>query len=147
MSIRDVLTQKGNLIEAVEPSGKLTDIVELFVDRHVSSVVVVDSAEKPLGIVTDQLVIQALADHGGEVDRLAATDIMQSPVPCCSPDDSLSNAMQKMTNLRLRHLLVKEKGKALGIVSIGDLVKMRIRDCELERLVLRDMAAVGLTSA
>ena len=63
MSICDVLTQKGNLIEAVGPSRKLTDIVELFVDRHISSVVVVDSAEEPLGIVTDQLVIQALASR------------------------------------------------------------------------------------
>lgn len=146
MSIRDVLTQKGDLIETVGPSRKLTDVVELFVARHISSVVVVDSAEEPLGIVTDQLVIQALADHGGEVNRLAATDVMQSPVPYCSADDSLSKAMQKMTNLRLRHLLVQDKGRTLGIVSIGDLVKMRIRDCEMESLVLRDMATVVLTS-
>ena len=65
---------------------------------------------------------------------------MQSPVPTCLPGDSVDEAMRRMTSDRIRHLVVMDGGRISGIVSIGDLVKARISDAEMESKVLRDLA-------
>lgn len=65
---------------------------------------------------------------------------MESPAPSCAPDISVSEAMRIMTDKRIRHLLVVENGRPAGIVSIGDLVKSRLGDYEMESRVLREIA-------
>lgn len=81
MSIRDVLTRKGERIETVGPSRKPIDIVESLVAKRISSVAVIDGVGESVGSVTGQLIIRALANHGGDVKRSAAIDVMRSPVP------------------------------------------------------------------
>jgi len=57
----------------------------------------------------------------------------------CAPDESVQRAMSQMTAGRHRHLPVVEHGALVGMVSIGDLVKHRVREMELETGVLRDV--------
>ena len=147
MNIHEVLEQKGKQIETVRPVRRLEEIVALFAARNISSVVVVNADDRPLGIVTDRIVIAALARHGRETLNLSAADVMQSPAPACETGDSLQSAMQMMTARRVRHLLVQRGGEMAGVVSIGDLVKARIRDAELENNVLRDLTAAHMTAA
>ena len=73
-----------------------------------------------------------------EIIGLTAKDIMQSPPPSCAPTDSVAHVLDIMTEKRVRHMLVMANSKMLGIVSIGDLVKHRLRDAEMETNVLRD---------
>jgi CBS domain-containing protein len=65
---------------------------------------------------------------------------MRSPAPSCRPDQTIREGLEMMTTLRTRHLVVADGAEILGVVSIGDLVKYRLQDAELENLVLRDMA-------
>ena len=71
---------------------------------------------------------------------------METPVPVCSPNDSVRYAMRQMTERRTRHLLVQKAGVMRGIVSIGDLVKCHIRNTELENRVLRDVARARIAA-
>ena len=97
-----------------------------------------EGGDKPIGIVTDRLLIRALAEHGTEIAHLTAKDIMQSPPPSCTPSDSVAHVLDVMTEKRVRHMVVMADRKMLGVVSIGDLVKHRLRDAEMETSVLRD---------
>jgi CBS domain-containing protein len=65
---------------------------------------------------------------------------MESPPPTCLPDDSVNQILRVMTERRVRHVVVMHERKMAGIVSIGDLVKFRLKDAELENQVLRDLA-------
>lgn len=147
MVIRDVLKSKGSRIETVHSHGRTTEILQLFDERNISSVVVVNPAGKPLGIVTDRLLIKALAHRGNEALKLTAADVMEAPAPTCSPDDSIQTALHVMTERRVRHLLVEFGGEAVGLVSIGDLVKFRLWDRELEARVLRELAYAHMSAA
>ena len=140
MRINDVLDLKGHRIETVWPWRSVGDIPRLFVERNIASVVVIEVPDRPIGIVTDHLLLGALAERGIEILNLTAKDIMQSPPPSCVPTDSIGHVLDVMTEKRVRHMLVMADTKMLGIVSIGDLVKYRLRDAEMETRILRDAA-------
>jgi CBS domain-containing protein len=58
----------------------------------------------------------------------------------CGPDDSVARVAAMMTLYRARHVPVVEGGRLVGIMSVGDLVKERLEEVEIERDVLRDLA-------
>ena len=65
---------------------------------------------------------------------------MTKVVVACSPEDSITDVMKLMTQRRVRHLPVKKGDQLVGIISIGDLLKHRLDEVELEANVLRDYA-------
>ena len=71
------------------------------------------------------------------------TEVMTSPVITIRAGDSVCDAMELMTDRRIRHLPVVESGELVGIVSIGDLVKRRIAEAEQEALALKDYIATA----
>jgi len=138
MRISEILDLKGHRVETTWASRSVGDIPRLFMIRNIASVVVIDTGGRPVGIVTDRLLIRALAEHGMDSINYTAKDIMESPPPSCAPTDSVAHVLDVMTEKRVRHMLVMAEGKMQGIVSIGDLVKHRLRDAEMETRVLRD---------
>jgi CBS domain-containing protein len=146
MKIRDVMAAKGRKVETVWPSKRLDQIPRLFDDHNISSVVVVDTQGKLQGIVTDRIIMKALAKRGIGAMQLTVADVMESPVPSCSPDDTVSHALRHMTDERIRHLLVLSGGERVGIVSIGDLVKFRLEDADLEARILREKAMAHMSA-
>jgi CBS domain-containing protein len=64
---------------------------------------------------------------------------MSHNVPTCTPQDNISRLMRQMTASRYRHFPVVDRGELAGVVSIGDVVKARIADMELETNLLRDL--------
>jgi len=140
MKIRDVLAAKGNSVVSVWSNRVLRDVVRLFDEKTVASVVITDPNGEPMGIVTDRAVIRALSRHGGQALELPVTKVMLHPIPTCTPDDAVSGALRVMTDDRMRHLVVMDADRMVGIVSIGDLVKIRLDDADLERRVLSERA-------
>jgi CBS domain-containing protein len=146
MKIKDVLAAKGNGVVTVRPNKDVDKLPKLFDERNVASAVVVDASNRVLGIVTDRLFMKALARQGVAMLQRAVSDIMESPAPSCSPEHSVQHAMRLMTDMRVRHLVVMDNGKMLGVVSIGDLVKCRLEEAEMESRVLRELALGRMTA-
>jgi CBS domain-containing protein len=92
------------------------------------------------GIVTEREIVYGLAAHGNELPTLAVSRLMAKAVIVCSPDDTITHVMKVMTQRRVRHVLVKEGDRLVGIVSIGDILKHRVDELELEANVMRDYA-------
>ncbi|MDA7946270.1 MAG: CBS domain-containing protein [Hyphomicrobiaceae bacterium] len=147
MKIQDVLRHKGHDVKTVSCVAGIGMIAQLFSRLDFTAVIVIDTGRRPLGIVTVREIIRAIADHCEDALKFTAADVMETPVPVCSPDDDLRHAMGVMTRRRIRHLLVKEDDVLFGIVSIGDLVQAMIQDAEMENRVLRDMAHAKMTVA
>jgi len=65
---------------------------------------------------------------------------MTKSVLTCSPDDTTASIARIMTERRLRHLPVETRGELVGVISIGDVVKHRLDEMQVEANVLRDYA-------
>lgn len=139
MKIVDVLNKKGRTYHKIAAGGTVGKAMELFVRYRIGSLVVVNADDIGVGLVTERSLIESLAKDGPRILWERAGTIMIAPVPACKLDHDVRAALAIMTELRTRYLVVLGEGKTHGIVSIGDLVKHKLADTELENLVLRDM--------
>jgi CBS domain-containing protein len=95
------------------------------------------------GIVTERDLAYGLAAYGTELPTVAVSRLMTQAVLICSSEDSIIHVMKLMTQQRVRHLPVKEGDEVVGIISIGDVLKHRLDELELEANVMRDYAVAA----
>ena len=137
MSIQSILLGKGTDVITIRATDTIKRAADRMRERAIAALVV-KSGDAVAGIISDREIIDAISRHGEAALSMAVADFATHPPITVSPDDSLKRAMSLMTNHRVRHLLVMSNGKLVGIVSIGDVVKVRLETLETETNVLRD---------
>jgi signal-transduction protein with cAMP-binding, CBS, and nucleotidyltransferase domain len=138
MLVHDVLKHKGDKVFTAAPETLARTLTEEFRNRRIGSAVVVDKWTKILGIVSERDIVYAIARLGESALSKPVAELMTTPAPTCVEDDRLTKVMALMTRRRVRHVAVLRDGGLAGIVSIGDVVKNRLDEIELEVNVLRD---------
>jgi len=135
---------KRRIVRGSLKYAKITDTVEEVTCQlrieNVGAVPVRDAQGDIIGIVAERDVIRAIADFGPRALAMNCTEIISRNVETCNEQDTMARVAHLMTDRRVRHLLVTSDGKITGIVSIGDVVKHRLDELELEAGVLRDLA-------
>ncbi len=139
MRIADILAAKGHTVHTVLPWLTVAEVVERMGSDGVGALVVCNEKHAIRGIVSERDIVLGLGRHGANVLTMTAADVMTHQIRTCGPDETVAYAMAQMTVGRYRHLPVVDRGDLVGIVSIGDLVKNRVREMELETGVLRDV--------
>jgi CBS domain-containing protein len=102
-------------------------------------VVVSDDGEHPLGILSERDIVRELGRRGVACMSDPAARVMTSKLVTCSRSDRLTEVMQKMTDGRFRHLPVMEGERMVGVISIGDVVKIRLDELAMEKDALEGM--------
>lgn len=138
MKIADILETKGHTVHSVLPWMTVAAVVDRLIGDGVGAVLVCDEHRAIRGIVSERDVVRALGRHGATVLGMAVEEIMTRNVRTCEPTETVAQAMARMTAGRYRHLPVVQGRTLVGLVSIGDLVKHRVKEMELETGVLRD---------
>ena len=142
MDVKSVLDSKGRRVMTARPRATIATIAHRFRQERIGALVITDDDEKTiLGIVSERDVVHGLSNHGAELLAMRVEQIMTREVATCSPGDKLKTVMAQMTRLRARHIPAVENGVLCGLISIGDVVKHRLDDLEMEASVLRDYAA------
>jgi CBS domain-containing protein len=139
MRIQSILDSKGSRVEAVDADVRVEDAARTIADLGIGSLVVRDGAVV-VGIVDERDIVYGLAKHGPAVFHLPVAEVMRREPVTCTPDQNGRDVIALMTARRVRHVLVMGPLGPCGIVSIGDLVKYRLEEAELEVSVLRDYA-------
>ena len=139
MFISDVLRNKGHHVERIHPTDGVELAVRKLSEHRIGALVVEDRWMKPVGIFSERDFINAVARNGGAVLGFEVQQLMSKPILTCRPSDRIDAVLATMTMARIRHLPVIEDNELKGIVSIGDLVKHRLDEKELEASVLRDI--------
>jgi len=139
MKIADILDAKGRTVHWILPWKSAADAVARLEQLGVGALVVCDGEQRMVGIVSERDLIRGLAHRGANLLDVRVEEIMTHTVGTARLDEPIASAMARMTRDRFRHLPVLERGQLVGMVSIGDLVKARLRELELETGVLRDV--------
>ncbi|MCA3560897.1 MAG: CBS domain-containing protein [Aestuariivirga sp.] len=132
MAVAHILRQKGTAVVTVAPSDNVQSIVDTLARHRIGAVVVLDAEDAIAGIVSERDIVRAMAGDAAGVVHKTARDIMTARVRTCTPADSETELMQLMTEHRIRHLPVVAHGKLAGMISIGDVVKLRMESMEAE---------------
>ena len=140
MKVSDILQVKGNKVVTVPPTATVMMLVHRLKLERVGAAIVTRDGKTIDGIVSERDVAWGLAEHGPDLLNLPVADVMTKSVLTCRPDDAITSIARIMTERRLRHLPVLSQGDLVGVISIGDVVKHRIDEMQLEANVLRDYA-------
>ena len=138
MKVGEILKSKGTKVVTMRPGSAIGTVVHRMRLERIGAVIISPDDKSIVGVLSERDILRALAEHGTALLELKAEDLMTREVVTCSREDSLQSVMVKMTQRRIRHLPVVEQGQLVGIVSIGDAVKGRLEEVELEANVLRD---------
>jgi CBS domain-containing protein len=140
MLISDVLKTKGHNVVMVRPTDTVAVAVARLAEHRIGAVVVEDQWMKPVGIVSERDFVDAVARDGAAVLGFQVGPIMSSPIISCRSSERIDAVLATMTLAKVRHVPVIDVGDLKGIVSIGDLVKHRLDEKELEAAVLLDLS-------
>ncbi|MBR8740316.1 CBS domain-containing protein [Nocardiopsis sp. MG754419] len=135
MLIAAILRTKGADVVSVAPDATVASLLTELA-RHNIGAVVVARQETLIGIVSERDIVRHLQRRGPELLEAPVSDIMTADVVTCTPEDTVEGISEHMTRRRFRHVPVTSEGRLAGIVSIGDLVKSRLRDLEDNRALL-----------
>jgi CBS domain-containing protein len=138
MSVASILKAKGAHVETTRPDTTLYTVVWDLKVKGIGALVVSEDGSTVLGLISERDIVRGLTERGTKLLTVPVSELMTSPPVTCTPGESITAVMARMTRLRVRHLPVVEGGKLCGIVSIGDVVKHRLDDLELEANVLRE---------
>lgn len=137
MKVQDILKGKGDNVKTIRPDAVVSMAVHALTTEGIGALVVSADGERLTGVISERDIVRGLARHGGRLLEMRVREAMSTSVPTCRPDDNLVAVMAQMTQTRNRHLPVVENGRIQGIVSIGDVIKNRLEELELEAAVLR----------
>ncbi len=124
MTIQSIIRHKNNVI-SVPPGTTVAETVQVLAEHKIGAVLVMDGPEL-LGILSERDIVRAMSRQPSGVRALAVSAIMTVTRATISPNATIIEAMQIMTDRRVRHLPVIDAGRVVGVVSIGDVVKARL---------------------
>lgn len=138
MQVRAILDAKGHGVATVGVATPVATAAARMQMEHVGALVVSPDGRRLEGIIDERDIVRAYVRHGAELAGKTVSDLMRAEVVTCAPDMPVRQVMAMMTRHRVRHVPVVDGGMLAGIVSIGDVVKSRLEELELEKDVMRD---------
>lgn len=140
MLVQQILNSKADKsILWVAPGSKVREAIGILSEKRVGTVVVSSDGLAAEGILSERDIVRQIGrDGAGCLDTLVSDMMTANPITCTT-DETADQVLEKMTEGRFRHLPVMEGGKMVGLISIGDVVKARLAELDMERTALEDM--------
>lgn len=138
MNLEAILRQKGTDVATIAPDASIKRAADWLRAKNIGALVVTRD-DAILGIISERDIVRAFSQFGESVASMQVKDIMTHGLITAALADDLTHVMHLMTRHRVRHMPVLRNGRLAGMISIGDVVKHRLDDLELEASVLRDV--------
>jgi CBS domain-containing protein len=132
MTVTAILKHKGYRVTSVSPTTTIAEVAESLSAHGIGAVLVIDRADQLLGIVSERDIMRSLAANGARTLEMTAGQLMTRALQIAHPDTTVAEAMRMMTAGRFRHLPVLDGDRLVGLISIGDVVKARIMQQDME---------------
>lgn len=143
MTIAEILKDKPQRMITVGPEQTLQQAAEVLGRERIGALLVLKPNGDIAGILSERDIVRAVGTKGAEVLDRPVAEMMTKDVTCCAPEDSIDSAMALMMARRFRHLPVRQGGRIVAMISIGDVVKKKVEDAEAEAQQLKEYIARG----
>ena len=143
MRISSILARKGADVVVIDPDATLEEAARRMADREVGALVVSPDGRRPEGVVSERDLLRLVAREGASCLARPVTEAMTREPTTCEPDTKVDELAAVMTDQRVRHVPVVDGGAMVGIVSIGDVVKSRLDELEVETQALSSYLSTG----
>ncbi len=143
MLVSHILREKGRDVLAIRPEATLFEAARILSKNRIGALVVQDDDGGLNGIISEREIVRAVAEEGAAGLATTVGERMVADVATCEENDTIAEIMEMMTRCRFRHMPVVEHGRVAGIISIGDVVKIRMAETLREAQALKEYIATG----
>lgn len=138
MTVKTILAQKGTEVLTIEPNATLAAAVLALAKQRIGALVVTGADRRVVGILSERDIVRALAYTGSLALERPVAEFMTRKVVTCSERDTVAELMERMTAGKFRHVPVLDQNRLAGIVSIGDVVRLRVEELNRDAEALQD---------
>jgi CBS domain-containing protein len=126
-TVRNLLDRKGYAFYCVRPEDFVEHAVRMLCDHNVGALLVCEG-DHLVGILSERDCVRRVMAKGELPQDVRVAQVMTAQPICAQPDDTITQCMTTMTNLRIRHLPVRQEQRVVGVVSVGDVVNAVLRE-------------------
>lgn len=141
MIVDTILQLKGTAVYTLRDSDTLNDAVAMLNSHNIGAIIIVGIGESVIGILSERDIVRQLGSNPSAALAKSIGSVMTRAVVTCDRTTAISDVMERMTHRRIRHMPVVDGDRLTGIISIGDVVKLKIEEVEHEAEVLREYIA------
>ena len=123
--VSEIMPKREVVTVDINDNPSVLDVAKLMAKHRIGSVVVVeDSNNKPIGIITERDIIKKVSAQNKVADQVAVRHVMSSPLIAVKSIDSIDTAAEAMAKNKVKRLVVLEQdGKMIGVLSVSDIAK------------------------
>jgi CBS domain-containing protein len=143
MIVNRILSIKGRNVVSIKPDRTLGEAAKLLSEKRIGALLVCDDQQPVSGIVSERDIVRAISAHGAQALSEPVSQFMTEKVVTCTTKTQINDVMEIMTREKFRHVPVVENGSLVGIVSIGDVVKLRLEEIEAEAQAIKEYIATA----
>ena len=138
MKAKDILAVKGSRVITIHQDNFLMEAITLFFINKVGSLIVVDQYDDIKGILAPNDILKAIYTDLENIRQAKVSQYMSTNLIIAKLEDKIDYIQAIMTENRVRHIPILEKGKLHGLVSIGDIVKAQLKEMDVEIQYLKE---------
>lgn len=139
MTVADILALKGSVVITVKPSESIGTLSQLLRDKRIGAAIVSSDGETVDGVISERDVAYGLSIHKADLHTLLVSALMTKTVITCSPNDNIAQVASTMLSRNIRHLPVDDGNRLVGMVSIRDVLNLRLDELQRETALLRNL--------
>jgi CBS domain-containing protein len=132
-------------VHVASPQESVREAARRMREADVGTLIVVDDARKPLGIVTDRDVALRCVAERRDPDATPVATVMTAPVACVGASTPIEEALKRMVGVAARRLAVTDdEGQLVGILALDDVLELLVEEAEsIGRLLRRRRPPLG----
>jgi len=124
MLVQNVIESKGRQVIVLDDQATVSEAVAKLVQNNIGSLPIVDQQGRLIGILSERDIMRLIHNRGETFGRIPVVDVMTANPITCSPRDDVDDVMGKMSERHIAKIPVVEDGEIVGIISVGDVVKV-----------------------
>ncbi len=139
MLVSQILKGKSSQnIISIGPDDGILMAINLLSKNRIGALVVFDDDGLLVGILSERDIVREIGIKGAQVLNLLVNELMSKKVVTCNTNETAFDVLNKMTLGRFRHIPVMDEKKMVGLISIGDVVKARLGELNMEKQALEE---------
>lgn len=139
MTVQRVLnTKRDRTITHIAPDALIAQVLQSREFENEGALVVSSDGSTVEGIISERDIVRGLQSIGPDLLNEPVRDLMTAKVLTCTPEDRAAGIMALMVSRHVRHLPVLKEGEFVGMVSIHDLLQLRLDEVQSEAEAMRN---------
>lgn len=141
VKVADILASKGSVVITIKPSETVGTLAQLLRDKRIGAAIVSSDGKTVDGVISERDVAYGLSVHKSDLHTLLVSALMTKTVITCSSHDDIAKIASTMLSRNIRHLPVDDDNRLVGMVSMRDVLNLRLDELHRETAQLRNLVS------